>query len=103
MISNNVAMTHSPEIQQIDTVRAYYCGPRLIAEVDVVMNKDERVEVAHDVAEALQIKLEKLPSVERAYVHIDYETSHKPVSAPNLGGMCKNSRNIKLTFCRSIV
>lgn len=79
-------MTHSPEIQQIDTVRAYYCGPRLIAEVDVVINKDERVEVAHDVAEALQIKLEKLPSVERAYVHIDYETSHKPVSAPNSGG-----------------
>lgn len=79
-------MTHSPEIQQIDTVRAYYCGPRLIAEVDVVMNKDERVEVAHDVAEALQIKLEKLPSVERAYVHIDYETSHKPVSAPSWGG-----------------
>lgn len=75
-------MTHSPEIQQIDTVRAYYCGPRLIAEVDVVMSKDERVEVAHDVAEALQIKLEKLPSVERAYVHIDYETSHKPVSVP---------------------
>ncbi|KAL1853998.1 hypothetical protein Daus18300_011588 [Diaporthe australafricana] len=73
-----IAMTHSPEIQQIDTVRAYYCGPRLIAEVDVVMSKDERVEVAHDVAEALQIKLEKLPSVERAYVHIDYETSHKP-------------------------
>lgn len=73
-------MTHSPEIQQIDTVRAYYCGPRLIAEVDVVMSPDERVEIAHDVAEALQIKLEKLPSVERAYVHIDYETSHKPVS-----------------------
>ncbi|KAK7699760.1 hypothetical protein SLS64_011372 [Diaporthe eres] len=72
-----------PEIQQIDTVRAYYCGPRLIAEVDIVMNKDERVEVAHDVAEELQIKLEKLPSVERAYVHIDYETSHKPVSAPS--------------------
>ncbi|KAK7706876.1 hypothetical protein SLS63_013869 [Diaporthe eres] len=78
-----IAMTHSPEIQQIDTVRAYYCGPRLIAEVDIVMNKDERVEVAHDVAEELQIKLEKLPSVERAYVHIDYETSHKPVSAPS--------------------
>lgn len=73
-------MTHSHTIKQIDTVRAYYCGPRLIVEVDVVMDKKECVEVAHDTAEGLQIKLEKLPSVERAYVHIDYETEHKPVS-----------------------
>lgn len=73
-------MTHSPVIQQIDTVRAYYCGPRLIVEVDVVIDKSESVEVAHDTAEGLQIKLEKLPSVERAYVHIDYETTHSPVS-----------------------
>lgn len=73
-------MTHAPEVKQIDTVRAYYCGPRLIVEVDIVMDKDDRVEVAHDTAEALQIKLEKLPTVERAYVHIDYETSHPPVS-----------------------
>lgn len=72
-------MTHSPEIRQIDTVRAYYCGPRLIVEVDIVMDRHANVELAHDTAEALQIKLEKLPSVERAYVHIDYETTHAPV------------------------
>jgi len=74
-----LAMTHSPTIRQIDTVRAYYCGPRLIVEVDVVIDKLESVEVAHDTAEGLQIRLEKLPSVERAYVHIDYETTHPPV------------------------
>lgn len=34
--------------------------------------------MTHDVAEELQIKLESLPDVERAYVHVDYETSHKP-------------------------
>lgn len=77
-------MTHSANIKQIDTVRAYYCGPRLIVEVDVVMDKKECVEVAHDTAEELQVKLEKLPSVERAYVHIDYETEHKPVSKPHV-------------------
>lgn len=80
LMFNFLAMTHSPAIKQIDTVRAYYCGPRQIVEVDVVLDKDERVEVAHDTAEELQIKLEKLPFVERAYVHIDYETSHSPVS-----------------------
>lgn len=71
-------MTHSPIIKAIDTVRAYHSGPRLIAEVDVVMDAGESVRVAHDVAEELQMKLESLPDMERCYVHIDYETSHKP-------------------------
>ncbi|KAF6804849.1 cation diffusion facilitator 1 [Colletotrichum musicola] len=73
-----IAATHSTEVKQIDTVRAYHSGPRYIVEIDVVMDRNERLEIAHDVAEALQIKIEKLPGVERAYVHIDYETSHKP-------------------------
>ena len=71
-------MTHSPLIQGIDTVRAYHSGPRIIVEVDVVIDKEVKLEAAHDVAEELQMKLESLPDVERAYVHIDYETSHKP-------------------------
>ena len=29
-------------------------------------------------AEALQFKLESLTDLERAYVHVDYETSHRP-------------------------
>ncbi|KAK1454450.1 cation diffusion facilitator 1 [Colletotrichum cuscutae] len=74
-----IAMTHSPEVKQIDTVRAYHSGPRYIVEIDVVMDRHERLEIAHDVAEALQIKIEKLPGVERAFVHVDYETDHKPV------------------------
>lgn len=72
-------MTHSPKISHIDTVRAYYSGPRIIVEVDIVMNPDESLRATHDVAEELQSKLESLPDVERAYVHVDYETSHKPV------------------------
>ena len=71
-------MTHSPFIHAIDTVRAYHSGPRIIVEVDVVMDRSESLQRAHDEAEALQTKIESLPNVERAYVHIDYETSHKP-------------------------
>lgn len=76
-----VGMTHSPEVRQIDTVRVYHSGPRLIAEVDVVMDPDASLQATHDVAEALQMKLESLPDVERAYVHVDYETTHKPEHA----------------------
>jgi divalent metal cation (Fe/Co/Zn/Cd) transporter len=71
-------MTHSPAITAIDTVRAYHSGPRLIVEVDIVMDAEDSLRNTHDVAEELQTKLESLPHVERAYVHVDYETSHKP-------------------------
>lgn len=73
-----VCVTHSPAIRQIDTVRVYHSGPRLIAEVDVVMDPHSSLQETHDVAEDLQFKLESLPDVERAYVHVDYETDHKP-------------------------
>ncbi|KAL8400514.1 hypothetical protein RB594_000780 [Gaeumannomyces avenae] len=73
-----VCVRHSPAIKQIDTVRVYHSGPRLIAEVDVVMDPNATLHDTHDVAEELQIKLESLPDIERAYVHVDYETTHKP-------------------------
>lgn len=73
-----ISLTHSPAISGIDTVRVYYSGPRLIVEVDIVMEKTTQLDVAHDISEGLQYKLERLPSIERAYVHVDYETRHKP-------------------------
>ncbi|KAL7625572.1 hypothetical protein AAE478_004792 [Parahypoxylon ruwenzoriense] len=76
-----VCLTHSPVILGIDTVRVYHSGPRLIAEIDIVMDPDDTLRNTHDVAEALQMELERLPNVERAYVHVDYETTHKPEHA----------------------
>lgn len=73
-----ISMTHSPLIKSLDTVRAWHSGPRLIVEVDVVMDQDMTLKETHDVAEELQMKLESLPDVERCYVHVDYETSHAP-------------------------
>ncbi|KAI2608497.1 uncharacterized protein GGS25DRAFT_279600 [Hypoxylon fragiforme] len=73
-----VCVTYSPAILGIDTVRVYHSGPRLIAEIDIVMDPDECLRSTHDISEQLQIELEKLPNVERAYVHVDYETTHKP-------------------------
>ncbi|KAK4545280.1 hypothetical protein LTR36_003460 [Oleoguttula mirabilis] len=73
-----ISMTHSPQIMSLDTVRAWHSGPRLIVEVDIVMEQSMTLKETHDVAEELQMKLESLPDVERAYVHVDYETSHAP-------------------------
>ncbi|KAH8888866.1 hypothetical protein GQ53DRAFT_235531 [Thozetella sp. PMI_491] len=76
-----ICITHSDAIRQIDTVRVYHSGPRLIAEVDIVMDPGASLMATHDVAEDLQFKLESLPDIERAYVHVDYETTHKPEHA----------------------
>ena len=73
-----ISMTHSPLIKSLDTVRAWHSGPRIIVEVDVVMDQDMTLKETHDIAEELQMKLESLPDVERCYVHVDYETSHAP-------------------------
>lgn len=73
-----ISMTHDPRILQLDTVRSWHSGPRLIVEVDIVMDPDLTLRETHDVAEDLQMKLESLPDVERAYVHVDFETTHSP-------------------------
>ncbi len=73
-----ISMTHSPMVKSLDTVRAWHSGPRMIVEVDVVMDQERSLKETHDVAEELQMKLESLPDVERCYVHVDYETSHAP-------------------------
>lgn len=71
-----MAYRFSSQIQAIETVRAYYVGDKLFVEVDIVMPPDMLVHIAHDIAEALQDALELMENVERAFVHIDYNTTH---------------------------
>ncbi|KAF9245649.1 CDF manganese transporter [Melanogaster broomeanus] len=72
------AMTFSEEIDRIDTVRAYHSGPDYFVEVDIVMDASTPLWKAHDISQQLQDKLEVLPNVERAFVHVDHETTHPP-------------------------
>ncbi|KAI8878507.1 hypothetical protein K501DRAFT_297599 [Backusella circina FSU 941] len=72
-----IALTH-PGVVQVDTCRAYYAGNNVFVEVDIVLPPTMQLRDSHDIGEDLQIKLESLPDVERAFVHVDYETEHKP-------------------------
>ncbi|XP_051128647.1 metal tolerance protein 9-like isoform X3 [Andrographis paniculata] len=69
---------HDEEIRHIDTVRAYTFGSHYFAEVDIVLPEDMPLNKAHNIGETLQEKLEQLPEVERAFVHIDFEFTHRP-------------------------
>jgi len=75
-----LAWNHSKEIIAIDTVRAFHFGENFLVEVDVVLPKSMSLGTAHDIGESLQQKIEKLEDVERAFVHLDYETQHKPTN-----------------------
>ncbi|XP_027067397.2 metal tolerance protein 4-like [Coffea arabica] len=67
-----------PQVKRIDTVRAYTFGALYFVEVDIELPEDLPLKEAHTIGETLQIKLEKLPEVERAFVHLDFECTHKP-------------------------
>ncbi|RYR32445.1 hypothetical protein Ahy_A10g047013 [Arachis hypogaea] len=68
---------HDKEIKHIDTMRAYRYGSNYFVEVDIVVSEEMSLSQAHDIGESLQEKLEKLPEIERAFVHIDLNTTHK--------------------------
>ncbi|RRT54237.1 hypothetical protein B296_00047841, partial [Ensete ventricosum] len=72
---------HHKAIRHIDTVRAYTFGSHYFVEVDIVLPSEMPLREAHDIGEALQEKLEQLPQIERAFVHLDYEFTHKPEHA----------------------
>lgn len=67
-----------PAVKRIDTVRAYTFGVLYFVEVDIELPEDLPLKEAHAIGESLQNKIEKLPEVERAFVHLDYECDHKP-------------------------
>ncbi|RVW37852.1 Metal tolerance protein 10 [Vitis vinifera] len=69
---------HHEDIKHIDTVRAYTFGSHYFVEVDIVLPEDMFLGRAHNIGETLQEKLEQLPEVERAFVHIDFEFTHRP-------------------------
>ncbi|KAL3819582.1 hypothetical protein ACJIZ3_005487 [Penstemon smallii] len=60
-----LALRHSALTKHIDTI-------------DIELPEDMPLKEAHDIGESLQVKIENLGEVERAFVHLDYECNHKP-------------------------
>jgi len=73
-----LAAHHDARILRVDKVLAYHFGMRYIVEVDVVLPEDMPLKLTHDIGESLEIKIEKMSIVERAFVHLDYECTHQP-------------------------
>uniref|UniRef100_A0A914W8R1 Cation efflux protein cytoplasmic domain-containing protein n=1 Tax=Plectus sambesii TaxID=2011161 RepID=A0A914W8R1_9BILA len=67
-----VAISHDERIKCLDTVMVYHYGNEFLVELHVVLDPETNLREAHDITEPLQLKLERLPYVERAFVHCDW-------------------------------
>jgi divalent metal cation (Fe/Co/Zn/Cd) transporter len=54
-----IAAHHDSRITHVDTVRAYYSGANIIAEVDIVLPRGMPLEEAHNIGDLLQKSLER--------------------------------------------
>lgn len=73
-----MTMRFSRVIQKVQDLKAYYAGDKLNVEVDLVVDEKTSLRDSHDVGESLQYILESVPTVDRAFVHLDYFTWNIP-------------------------
>lgn len=73
-----ICLQHSPHIIAVDTVKAASIGVNYLVEVHIVLPRHMSLDKAHDIGESLQLKIENVDRVERAFVHLDYECLHDP-------------------------
>lgn len=72
-----VAAHHHPLIIGVEQVIAFQVGPEYFAELHIVVPGHIPLEVAHWIGESLQLKVERLPQIERCWVHVDCETHNE--------------------------
>jgi len=65
----------------VDAIRAYHGGERVVVEAEVVMAPETTLRESHDACLLLQQDLESMDEVERAFVHADYAKRAAPEHA----------------------
>ncbi|KAL8950211.1 MAG: hypothetical protein Q9222_003740 [Ikaeria aurantiellina] len=73
-----LTMRFARSIKTIQGIQAYHAGDKLNVEVDVVLDEGMTLRDSHDLGESLQYVLESVPSVDRAFVHLDYASWNLP-------------------------
>ena len=68
-----LAYRFSSLVDGFKSVVAYHAGDGIWVEIDILMDPEEKLVRAHDIAETLQYCLEGLKEVDRAFVTVDCE------------------------------
>jgi divalent metal cation (Fe/Co/Zn/Cd) transporter len=67
-----LTMRFAKTIKEIQGLQAYHAGDKLNVEVDIILDQNTSLRDSHDLGESLQYVLESVPTVDRAFVHLDY-------------------------------
>lgn len=62
-----------PGVQRVHHTMTEYVGPRLVVDLHINVNGQMTLDEAHTIADEVIERLERLPEVDRAYVHIEPE------------------------------
>ncbi len=62
-----------PGVQRVHHTMTEYAGPRLVVDLHINVNGQMTLDEAHEIADEVIHRLEKMPEVDRAYVHIEPE------------------------------
>ncbi len=60
-----------PGVQRVHHVMTEYVGPRLVVDLHLNVNGAMSVDEAHGISDEVTKRLENMPEVDRAYVHIE--------------------------------
>jgi divalent metal cation (Fe/Co/Zn/Cd) transporter len=63
-----LAWRFPPPVNGCKSINAYHAGDGVWVEVDILLDENTPLEVAHDIAETLQYCYEGLPEVDRAFI-----------------------------------
>jgi divalent metal cation (Fe/Co/Zn/Cd) transporter len=74
----NETETENGFVFELDSIRAYHGGERVVVEAEVVMCPETTLRESHDACLLLQQDLESMEEVERAFVHADYAKRFTP-------------------------
>ncbi|KAH8815179.1 hypothetical protein F5884DRAFT_771365 [Xylogone sp. PMI_703] len=80
-----LTMRFAKTIKQIQGLQAYHAGDKLNVEVDIVLDEGTSLKDSHDLGESLQYVLESVPTVDRAFVHLDYASYNLPTHMQQQG------------------
>ncbi|KAF2158191.1 hypothetical protein K461DRAFT_219628 [Myriangium duriaei CBS 260.36] len=73
-----LTMRFAKSIKQIQGLHAFHSGDFLHVEADIVLDENTSLRDSHDLGESLQYVLESHPTVDRCFVHIDYQPWNLP-------------------------
>lgn len=58
-------------VKGLNDIRSHYVGDKLHIEIHIEVDKNTKTEVSHDIGKLVQLAIERMEEVQKAFIHID--------------------------------